>query len=235
MSRFRGYRDGAIGGNMAYMPTRTLPRWRAWRRPFGRIATIIVALVVISGCYMPMRFDAEIEITRTGHFSFIFDGYLAKVQLYDDLRQNKITPTQEKEEIEKIRKDMARDKSASEFSYLRKGYFRVHWERKGDLLASKTVIFMRRNEHMLGISYNNETGRAAVSGRSLKRDTRKKLDEIGLGGANGEIRVISDAPVLRHNATTVKKLRSRGAGFKMYIWKIKNIYAPTPSIIIALR
>ena len=203
--------------------------------PVRRIATLGALFVVLSGCYLPMRFDAEIEITRTGYFSFIFDGYLAKVQLFDGLRRNKISSTQEKVEIEKIRADFARDPNASEFSYLRKGYFRVHWERKGDIVKSKTVTFFRRNEHMLGISYNSKTGRVGISGRSIKRDTKNQLNEMGLGGTNGEIRVITDAPVLTHNATKVTKNRARGPGFKNYVWKINNIYAPTPSIIIALR
>ncbi len=200
-----------------------------------RIAVLAALFVALSGCYLPMRFDAEIEVTRAGYFNFIFDGYLAKVELYDGLRRNKISSTEEKVEIEKIRTDFARDKNASEFSYLRKGYFRVHWERSGDILKSKTVTFFRRNEYILGISYNSKTGRVGMAGRSLKRDTKNQLNEIGLGGMNGEIRVITDTPVLTHNATKVSKNRKRGPGFKNYIWKITNIYAPTPSIIMALR
>lgn len=46
----------------------------------------VVMLVVVSGCYMPIRFDAEIDINRRGEYSFIFDGYLAKVQLYQDIQ-----------------------------------------------------------------------------------------------------------------------------------------------------
>lgn len=203
--------------------------------PLRRIAALGVLFAALGGCYLPMRFDAEVEITRRGYFSFIFDGYLTKVQLYDGLRRDKISSAQEKVEIEKIRADFARDPSASEFSYLRKGYFRIRWERKGDIVKAKTVTFFRRNEHMLGISYNSKTGRVGVAGRSIKRDAKNQLNEMGLGGMNGEIRVITDAPVLTHNATKVIKNRSRGPGFKNYVWEIANIYAPTPSIIIALQ
>lgn len=211
-------------------------KWAEKPRTFARRAlAAALLLVALGGCYMPMRFDAEIEITRAGYFSFIFDGYLAKVELYDALRQNKMSPSEEKVEIEKIRADFARDTNASQFAYHRKGYFRVHWERKGDILKSKTVTFFRRNEYMLGISYNSESGRIGVMGRSMGRDVKNKLNEIGLGGTNGEIRVITDALVLSHNASRVSRNSSRGPGFKTYIWKIANIYAPTPSITIALR
>ena len=49
-----------------------------------------------------------------------------------------------------------------------------------------------------------------MQGRSLKKDTRNKLAEIGLGGTNGEIRVITDLPMIASNATKVAKNRKRG-------------------------
>ena len=49
----------------------------------------------------------------------------------------------------------------------------------------------------------------------------------------GKIRVIMDTPMVRHNATKVK--RKRGPKFKAYTWKIANIFAPTPSLTISLR
>ncbi|MBT7249455.1 MAG: hypothetical protein HN877_09620 [Rhodospirillaceae bacterium] len=183
---------------------------------FRQFAALTFMFIVLGGCYMPMRYDAEIEITRQGYYKFIFDGYLAKVELYDGIRRNKIDLTKEKEEIEKIRKDFATDANASDFAYHRKGYFRVHWEREGDILKSKTVIFLRRNEYILGMSYNRKTGRVGMQGRSLKKDTRNKLAEIGLGGTNGEIRVITDLPMIASNATKVAKNRKRGPGFKTY-------------------
>ncbi|MEK9722658.1 MAG: hypothetical protein VW405_04125 [Rhodospirillaceae bacterium] len=208
---------------------------RKLSRALRRGALLAALFVAVSGCYMPMRFDAEIEVTRAGYFSFIFDGYLAKVELYDALRRNKMTPNEQREEIEKIRADFARDANASEFAYHRSRYFRVHWEHKGNILKSKTATLFRRNEYMLGIAYNSETGRVGVTRRSLNRDTKNKLNEIGLDGTNGEIRVITDANVLTHNATKVTRNATRGPGFKAYVWKIANIYAPTPSIIIAHR
>lgn len=191
-------------------------------------------LILLSGCYMPIRFDAEIELTRTGYFSFIFDGYLAKVALYDGLRKGKITPAQEKKQAADIKADFARDTSSSKFKYFKKGHFNIHWERKGDLLKTKTVTFVRRNEQVLSINYSSKTGRISVAGRSLARDAKRQLADIGLN-MTGEIRVITDVPVITHNATTVKKYRKKGPNFKTYTWKIDNLFAPTPSMVLALQ
>lgn len=212
---------------------RTTPR----ARTISKRLTAFVALpllFLLSGCYMPIRFDAEIELTRAGYFSFIFDGYLAKVALYDGLRKGEITPAQEKKQVEDIATDFARDPSSSNFKYFKRGHFNIHWERKGDLLKARSVTFVRRNEHVLSINYNAKTGRISVAGRSLKRENKKRLADIGLD-MTGEIRVITDLPVVTHNATTVKNYRKKGPNFKTYTWKLDNIFAPTPSIILALQ
>ena len=39
----------------------------------------VVLSALLSGCYIPIRFDAEIEIHRTGAYDFKFDGYMASV------------------------------------------------------------------------------------------------------------------------------------------------------------
>jgi len=202
-------------------------------RLFRPLLLLFVAAVV-TGCYMPIRFDAEIELTRSGYYEFYFDGYLAKVQLYDGLRKREISREKEKEQVKLIETDFKRDTSTKEFQYFKKGHFWVKWERKGDLTKAKSVTFFRRNEHMLGIAYNSKSGRVSISGRSIKRDTKRQLNDIGLG-TTGQIRVITDANVIAHNATGVKKFTRRGPRFKMYTWEIKSIFDRTPSMTVALR
>ena len=42
-------------------------------------------MAVLSGCYLPLRFDAEIELSKRGYYSIIFDGYLVWVPFFDKL------------------------------------------------------------------------------------------------------------------------------------------------------
>ncbi|MEK9753899.1 MAG: hypothetical protein VW338_11925, partial [Rhodospirillaceae bacterium] len=92
-----------------------------------------------------------------------FDGYLAKVELYDKIRNNQITPSEEKEtvDVDNVLTDFKRDTSTKVVEYKQKGRFRVNWTREGDLTKVKTVTFYRRNENMLGNSYNSETGQVS--------------------------------------------------------------------------
>ena len=199
-------------------------------------ALLLPALaVVLAGCYMPIRFDAEIEIHRTGHYDFKFDGYLAKVELYKDLKERKIGPAEEKQAVEQIKADFARDPSVKEWKYLKMGHFKVNWHNKGDLLAAKSVSFFNRSsEYMLGISYNGETNRIALAGKSLGRDIKDQLDKVGLGWS-GQIRVITDAKVVSHNATSARDNTRLGGRYKTYTWVIPNIFAPTPSLVIQVQ
>lgn len=199
-----------------------------------RILAVLALVFVISGCYMPIRFDAEIDIGRTGHYSFFFDGYLAKVQLYQDLKDRKISRDEELEQVSLIKADFERDSATEAFQYYDKGHFRVKYTRSGDLLKSKTMTFFRRNEYILGISFNKNTRQIAMLGKSIKRDIKNRLRASGLD-MSGELRVFTDGEVVSHNATVVKPFNSKGPGYKLYTWKIPNLLAPTPALKIQVR
>lgn len=200
---------------------------------FFKILSLALFLpVFLAGCYMPIRFDAEIEVTRGGYYDFKFDGYVAKVELFKGLKEGKINPEEERKQIELIKTDFGRSPSVKEFKYLKMGHFKVNWERKGDLLKTKTVSFFNpTSEYMLGLQYNSKTHRISMSGKSLGSDAKKRLDKLGLGWS-GKIRVFTDAKVLSHNATQVQKSKTKGGRFKVYMWDIKNIFAPTPKMTL---
>lgn len=204
------------------------------RKILGSIVLSALVAALLGGCYMPIRFDAEIEIHRTGHYDFKFDGYLAKVELYQGLKEGKVDFEEEKKQIEIIKNDFARDPNVKEFKYFKLGHFKVNWTTSGDLIRNRTVSFFNRSsEYMLGLAYNKKSRRISMSGKSLKRDIKDQLDQMGLGWT-GKIRVFTDAKVVSHNATSVKKNKRLGGRFMTYTWDIKNIYAPTPSLIIQI-
>lgn len=77
----------------------------------------LLAVFAVTGCYMPIRFDAEIDINRAGYYQFFFDGYLAKVQLYQDLQDRKISRDEELEQVALIKADFERDSATEIFQY----------------------------------------------------------------------------------------------------------------------
>ncbi len=177
------------------------------------LKSLVISLflaAVLSACYMPIRFDAEIEITRGGYYDFKFDGYLAKVELYQGLKEGKIGPEEEKKQIEVIKTDFSRDSGFKDFEYIKLGHFKIYWERSGDLVKAKSVTFINSTEYILGLRYNSKTRHISMSGKSLKIGAKQRLDKMGLGW-RGQIRIFTDAKVITHNATLVKK-NKRKAG-----------------------
>ncbi len=194
------------------------------------IAAVVLLSVLAAGCYLPVRFDAEIEIDRYGYYSMIFDGYLADVVLYDGIKSKKMTPEKQQSRIEGIEKDITRDANVKEYKYIKDGFFKVHWERKGDLLKSKTVTFLRRNARIFSLKYVRTTGQIVMEGIAVGKTKAKKLIANGLN-TQGELRVITNANVTVHNATQVKK---RDDGKIMYTWKINSLFNQVPRLAIKL-
>ena len=187
--------------------------------------------VVLGGCYMPVRFDAEIEITRGGYYSLIFDGYMVDVGLYKGLLEGKYSSAEKKKKIESIKADFARDTSTNEYAYIDQGHFKVNWRKSGDLIRTKMVVFLRRNEKFFTIKYFKKTGLITMEGVALAKSAAKKLFALGLN-SQGQIRVKTDAKVISHNAT---KVRNKNKAKKIYVWQIKSIFDPIPRLTISLR
>ena len=158
---------------------------------------------VLGGCYIPVRFDAEIELTRGGYYDMIFDGYMADVGLFDGINKGKISPAEERKKVESIKTDITRDKSAKEFAYVEQGHFKINWRKSGDLIRARMVVFLRRNEKFFTIKYVKTTGLVSMEGVALAPSNAKKLFDMGLN-SQGQIRVKTDANVISHNATKIR-------------------------------
>ena len=193
-----------------------------------------LAAVVVSGCYLPVKFDAEIEISRAGYFVAEFDGYLASVPLYERLRQGKVAPDEEAEAVAKLRRDLTRDIWVSGFKYMKNGLFKINWKRKGDLFRARMVTFLRRNERLFSIKYFRDKGTILVEGTAVGTTKAKKLMAAGLG-MQGRLRIRTDARVIRHNATEVREDKKRGGSVKVYSWAITSFLDPPPRILIAVN
>lgn len=198
-----------------------------------RSALLALAGVLLASCYIPARFDAEITVDKQGYYDLKFDGYLAEVGLYQGLREGKISPAEEKEKVAVIERDFTRDSSTKAFQYYREGHFHVNWERQGDLIATKTVTFVRANELILQLKYVANSGYIVLEGKSLKEENRRRLVEAGLN-MQGQVRVKTDMEVKDHNATSTKK-DPKDPRFTWLVWDIQSVMSPRPRAIFIIE
>lgn len=208
--------------------------YQKFRRFTRASLVLLIGVVFLSGCYMPLRFDAEIEISRAGYYNFIFDGYLVKVPFYDELRKGGMNSTEEGEKIAIYKSDLQNDPAMKEVSYLRQGIYKVHWVREGDLTRDKFVTFIRRNENMLSIRYVKDDFTIQLAGKGLAQNQKQQLVDMGLDSV-GEIRIITNGRVVAHNASSERDWPDKGPGYKMYTWPVPNIFAPSPQFVMSLR
>ncbi|NQU58977.1 MAG: hypothetical protein HQ513_17235 [Rhodospirillales bacterium] len=194
---------------------------------------LLAALLIVplGGCYVPASFDAEIEVGRTGFYKIKFDGYMAEVNLFNKVVRDKISPTEEKERVGRLKSDLMRDSATKEFEYLEKGHFRIVWEKQGDILKSKMVSFLRRNENLISISYVKKRALVSIQGTPISKINAQRMVDSGLG-LRGSLKITTDAKVISHNATKVKDGEGRK---KIYFWIIESPFDPSPKLSFNLR
>lgn len=185
----------------------------------------------LSGCYLPLRFDAEATITRAGYYDLSFAGDLAWVPLVRDIAERRLDANGRRDKIARIETDLRRDPATQAVSSLGNGVFRLHWRRSGDLLRARTVNFVRRSDRILGIKYVKSTGLVTLEGRALSQDNARRLRAYRLG-TTGSLKVRTDARVVDHNATRVVDVGPRE---RIYVWTIASLTDPAPKLVIALH
>jgi len=99
------------------------------------------------------------------------------------------------------------------------------------MLRTKMVTFLRRNANIISLKYVRTTGRITMTGTAVAPSQAKRLSAMGLN-ITGELRLKTDANVVDHNATKVKKTKKHS---KLYIWKLKSIFDPSPNLVISVR
>ena len=200
----------------------------------ARLAGMMIALALtggLGGCYVPVSFFSQVEISRTGHYAMGYDGYLVWAPLYDALRKGTLSPAEEEEKVAQITADLKRDTATKELTYMRRGRFKVDWRMSGDLFQAKMVTFVRQSNKIMTLKFIKDTGEVIPEGTSTARSRAKQLADAGLNIA-GDLQVKTDARVVSHNATSVTKNGARG---QIYAWKIGSAFDPPPRLVIATR
>lgn len=196
----------------------------------ARSALLLLSVLVLTGCYLPASFDAELELSRTGLYKMSFDGFIVDTGLYNDIRLNKIDRATVQEKVTVVLRDFKRDSSTKSVSHFGKGAFQVKWVKSGDIIRSRQVMFFRRNENMLSISFNKNTGVIGLAGRYISKKNGDRIQAMGLD-VKGVIRIKTDAKVLSHNA---QKTFEEGA-VTVYFWELKSVFDLAPKMQVVLR
>ncbi len=181
---------------------------------------------LLAACYLPNNFKAEVRLGRNGDFGLRYIGELVWAPLYRDIQQHRLKADEIPQKVADIQQDLARDPKFKTIESLGDGRFKVDYEREGHLNATGLVTFVRRNAIILAI-HATPDGRITIDGNTLKPSDAQSATTMGLD-VKGEFRVVTDAVVLEHNATTVKPF----GRYLLYIWTIQNAFSPAPHFVM---
>jgi len=196
-----------------------------WMRPLS-LLLVLAAVPVLSSCYVPDQFRAEIRIARNGDFSMSYDGVLTWAQLYMDIRDGKVKGAEIQEKIEAVRRDLKRDSQFVDVRSRGAGQFAVKYRRTGNLAANTGMMtFIRRNARIMDISSDTH-GRVTLAAQTPNPDKLKPLADAGLL-VRGSLRLMTNMrPVGTPNATATYE--DKESGWTVYDWIIDGSRAVYP-------
>jgi hypothetical protein len=190
---------------------------------FRRLATLLLVIGAISGCYFPSDFTADLQIDRQGRYRFTYVGKLTDLSMAQRTARGDLQGIDLQKRVEVAERDLRRDSAFKKTQYEEKARFDVTYQREGDIVFDKSFDFIRSNSRFLTVKYNRNTGEVTVLGGKPNENHAKALEEAGLE-FNGILRIWTNAQPIKHNS---KKVRPQGQ-LVVYSWDIKNVRQEVP-------
>lgn len=189
---------------------------------------LVAALPVLSSCYVPDEFRAEIRIARNGDFSLDYKGVLTWAPLYKEIVSGKVSGAEAQEKIELIRRDLQRDDQFTSIRSMGRGQFAVTYHRTGNFVANPGMVtFVRRNSRILSIDARPD-GSVKVFVETPNMDKARPLAEAGLL-VRGSLRVISNMRVVGTPNVTAS-YKDPDDSWSVYDWELDGTRPAYPEI-----
>jgi hypothetical protein len=193
------------------------------------LALLVAVLPILSSCYVPDEFAAEIRVARNGDYSLTYTGILTWAPLYMQIVRGEVTGDAVQEKIEAIRHDIKRDPQFTNVRSMGRGQFAVSYKRTGNLVANPGMVtFVRRNAKIFNIDARAD-GTVTVYAETPNIDKARPMAEAGLL-VRGTLRVISDMRVVDPgNPTAVYS--DKDSDWKVYDWILDGTKPIYPQIV----
>ncbi|MDA0664128.1 MAG: hypothetical protein O3B08_15005 [Proteobacteria bacterium] len=194
-----------------------------------RVLPLLAVLLLASSCYVPAKFEADLNIDESGKFAFRYNGNLLAVTLLRKLSFGEVTKENLAENAAIYERDLARDSGFKKIKHLEGAMYGVEFDRQGDIVKERTFSFVRSNALFLGVKRRKD-GLIEVFGSRPPKNLVDALIDYGFD-VRGVFRVWTNAKVVSHNA---QQSREEGSP-KVYQWRIQSMRDTPPSLILELK
>lgn len=193
-----------------------------------RFLLFVGALFVLTGCYLPLDFQADINFDAKGGYAVRYKGDIIAVTLLSKISNGKVKGDEIKKQAAIYKRDLERDKGFKSVKHVKLARFKTVYEHQGDIRKQKSFDFVRSNARFFMIKQRKDGLIELVGDRPPKKYV-DGLIERGID-TRGVLRIWTTAKVLSHNAQQVR----RGSR-SLYQWNLRSMREPLPSIILQLR
>tara|TARA_Y100001947_G_scaffold155472_1_gene161537 strand:+ start:171 stop:788 length:618 start_codon:yes stop_codon:yes gene_type:complete len=193
-------------------------------RKLVRTVVVLAVLLALSGCYLPDRFQLNMNIDKSGKYAFIYEGDLIAFNFLRKIGQGEVR-ADDKEEIAVYVQDLERDSAFEEVTYLGNARYRVKYKRQSNILEHPSFSFVRRNAAFMMLK-RGEDGLIRVEGDKPNKQYRDELKAKGYN-IRGVVRIWTNAQVIDHNAEQVIQ-----GNPTQYVWDIQSFEQPTPKMTL---
>jgi hypothetical protein len=193
------------------------------------LLTAALGLLVLSACYIPTRFNAQITVNGAGDWTMVYTGTLVYGALAPGLMPDRPTAAQLAERVRNVTADLQRDPGFRELEYLGNGAFEVDYEKSGNIFRQPGITFVRTDSRVLQIQYVKAKEEITVRGNTVPTAQRQWVVDAGLD-MQGDLRVVTELPALDHNATTTGPGPN---GTTIYLWQIRGVSSPAPRLVLS--
>jgi len=195
------------------------------------LAAGLLCVVLMSSCFVPDRFEAEIRVTKDGSYGVTYIGILTWAPLYGQIARGEVDAEKAAASQKLFYEQLKREAAFKEVESLGRGRFRVRYERTGRFGGKhQMVTFVSRQEPIFRI-LTTEANTLEVNGSGKARMYAKALAEVGLT-TQGLFRVVTDMEVVTSNAEFQRK--STTPGYTQYDWRFRNFTEIPPRIVMKL-
>ena len=193
-------------------------------RAFSLIITLGIALL-LSGCWIPENFKANITVNKDGSYTFTYDGTLTFALALAAAKEGSLSKKDEadfEKEAEKIRKEPGFKK----VEYIGKGRYKVFVEKSGK--AGERYYFLSSEMEIFAVKPQQD-GSIEITAAQFRNEDLNKLKSIG-AKVNGTLTVSVEkgVKVVKHNAQSEPKLFGLFGGYE---WEFKSVDAK-PFIVV---
>lgn len=199
-------------------------------KKFSQAILALFVILPLASCWVPDKFGSEIRITKSGGYGISFSGELTWAPLFGQIARGEIDAEAAAEQVAGFLATLKADGHFQSVASLGKGRFQVRYDRRGVIDRTQMISFVRRNARIFQIRAN-EDGKVSFFGTGAGSSQADQLEAMGLK-TDGLLRIVTDAPVLTHNAMSVRP--SPIPGYTMYDWNMTSFRQKAPKLTLQL-